>query len=103
MNFRVSWLPYGKEHVIRSADPHFRLVTEHSGRLDYIETIKVWRHRLKEFGWKKYMAYASLLPKFAMDPKFRRRLDNLKIAPIKVAFERGIWDHHRMVFEKVAH
>jgi len=25
----------------------------------------------------------------------------VQIAPIKVAFERGIWDHHRLVFEKV--
>lgn len=100
--FPGSWLPYGKEHVIKSAAPHFRLVTEHSGRLDYIETIKVWRERLKSFGWRKYMAYASLIPQFIMDPRLRKRLDNLKIAPIKVAFERGIWDHHRMVFEKVA-
>lgn len=100
--FPGSWLPYGKEHVIRCAEQNFKLVTEHSGRLDYIETIKVWRKLLKQFGTRKYMAYLSLLPKFLSDTAFRRRLDNLKIAPIRVAFEREIWDHHRIVFEKVA-
>ena len=99
--FPGSWLPYGKEQIIRNAAPYFKLVTEHSGKNDYIETINVWRKRLRSFGWKKYLAYLSLLPRFVMDPSMRRRLDNLKIAPIKVAFERGIWDHHRLVFEKI--
>jgi|SRR6478609_3037468 len=98
--FPGSWLPYGKEQIIKNASPYFNLVTEHSGKNDYIETIKVWRKRLKSFGLQKYIAYASLLPSFLTDPAMRRRLDNLKIAPIRVAFERGIWDHHRLVFEK---
>jgi len=98
--FPGSWLPYGKEQIIKNAEPYFSLVTEHSGKDDYVETIKVWRKRLKSFGLKKYIAYASLLPTFLTNTAMRRRLDNLKIAPIKVAFERGIWDHHRLVFEK---
>lgn len=98
--FPGSWLPYGKEQIIKNASPYFNLVTEHSGKLDYIETINVWRKRLKSFGLKKYFAYLSLLPRFIADASMRKRLDNLKIAPIKVAFERGIWDHHRLVFEK---
>jgi cyclopropane-fatty-acyl-phospholipid synthase len=99
--FPGSWLPYGKEQIIKNAEPYFKLVTEHSGKLDYIETIKVWRKRLKQFGLKKYLAYLSLFPRFLADKSMRDRLDNLKIAPIKVAFERGIWDHHRLVFEKI--
>lgn len=98
--FPGSWLPYGKEQIIKNAAPYFNLVTEHSGKLDYIETIKVWRKRLKSFGLKKYLAYLSLLPRYLTDASMRKRLDNLKIAPIRVAFERGIWDHHRLVFEK---
>jgi len=100
--FPGSWLPYGKEQIIKNASPHFKLVTEHSGKNDYVETIKVWRRMLKSFGGKKYLAYLSLLPRFLTDTAMRRRLDNLKIAPIRVAFERGIWDHHRIIFEKVA-
>jgi len=52
--FPGSWLPYGKEQIIRNASLYFNLVTEHSGKLDYIETINVWRKRLKSFGLKKY-------------------------------------------------
>ena len=99
--FPGSWLPYGPEHVIKSAGEHFKLVNSHSGKLDYIETIKVWRKRLKAFGWRKYAAYLSLAPRLLYDARMRNRLENLKIAPIRVAFERGIWDHYRFVFEKI--
>jgi cyclopropane-fatty-acyl-phospholipid synthase len=99
--FPGSWLPYGKEQIISNASPYFKLVTSHSGRLDYIETIKVWRQRLKSFGWEKYMAYLSLAPSLLYDPRMRNRLKNLQIAPIRVAFEREIWDHFRLVFEKI--
>ena len=98
--FPGSWLPYGKEQVISSAEPHFTLVNCHSGRLDYIETIKVWRNRLKKFGWRKYAAYSKLAFRLIYDSRMRNRLNNLKIAPIRVAFEREIWDHYRFVFEK---
>ena len=37
--FPGSFLPFGQEQVIRCAEPHFRLVSSISGRLDYIETI----------------------------------------------------------------
>ena len=99
--FPGSWLPYGKEQIIRNAQPHLRLVNHHSGRLDYIETIKVWRRRLRSFGWNKYLAYLSLAPQLLYDPRMRNRFMNLRIAPIRVAFERKIWDHYRLVFEKV--
>ncbi|WP_020527743.1 SAM-dependent methyltransferase [Flexithrix dorotheae] len=99
--FPGSWLPYGQEHIIRSAQPYFKFVCGHSGKDDYIETIKVWRKRLKQFSWEKYAAYLSLAPRLIYDSKMRNRLENLKIAPIRVAFERGIWDHFRLVFEKV--
>lgn len=99
--FPGSWLPYGQEQIIQNAIPYFKLVTSHSGKLDYIETIKVWRQRLKSFGWQKYMAYLSLAPNLLYDSKMRNRLSNLQIAPIRVAFERGIWDHYRLVFEKI--
>jgi cyclopropane-fatty-acyl-phospholipid synthase len=99
--FPGSWLPYGKEQIIRNARPYMRLVNDHSGRLDYIETIKVWRRRLRSFGWNKYLAYLSLAPQLLYDSRMRNRFMNLRIAPIRVAFEREIWEHYRLVFEKV--
>jgi cyclopropane-fatty-acyl-phospholipid synthase len=46
--FPGSWLPFGQEQIIRTAEPHFRLVSSESGRLDYIETIRQWRKRFGE-------------------------------------------------------
>ena len=43
--FPGSFLPFGKEQVVRCAEPHFRLVSAVSGRLDYIETIRQWDMR----------------------------------------------------------
>ena len=43
--FPGSFLPFGQEQIVRSAEPHFRLVSSTSGRLDYIETIREWRKR----------------------------------------------------------
>ncbi len=61
--FPGSWLPYGlRSRSSRMPGPTFTLVTHHSGKADYIETIKVWRRRLKRFGWQKYLAYLSLTP-----------------------------------------
>src|SRR5581483_437345 len=44
--FPGSWLPFGREQVVRCAEPHFRLVESSSGRLDYIETITQWNRRI---------------------------------------------------------
>ena len=41
--FPGSFLPFGSEQVVRTAEPWFRLVESSSGRLDYIETIRQWR------------------------------------------------------------
>ena len=46
--FPGSFLPFGHEQIIAHAEPHFRLVSSVSGRLDYIETIKQWRKRFGE-------------------------------------------------------
>ena len=53
--FPGSWLPYGPEMVIRNAEPHFKLISQSSGRLDYIETISQWRKKFRKFNMKKYL------------------------------------------------
>ncbi|MBL4654213.1 MAG: class I SAM-dependent methyltransferase, partial [Bacteroidia bacterium] len=47
--FPGSWLPYGPEMVIRNAEPNFKLISQSSGRLDYIETIGQWRKMFRKF------------------------------------------------------
>jgi cyclopropane-fatty-acyl-phospholipid synthase len=99
--FPQSWLPYGEDQITRNANPYFRLISKNSGRLDYIETIKQWKRRFREFNLKKYLIYLSLLPKYLRDQEFRHWINILNISPNKVCFERELMDHYRLVYEKV--
>lgn len=96
--FPGSWLPYGSEMVVDCANPFFKLVYKSSGRLDYIETISEWEKRYRSFDLKKYAYYLTLLPKYLTDINIRALLST---SPNKVCFERELFDHFRMVFEKV--
>lgn len=99
--FPGSWLPYGPEMVIRNAEPHFKLISQSSGRLDYIETIGQWRKRFRKFNMKKYWLYLSLIPKYLLDKEFRHQVAIFRISPNRVCFEKEIMDHYRLVFEKI--
>lgn len=99
--FPGSWLPYGPEMVIRNAEPHFKLISQSSGRLDYIETIGQWRKKFRKFNLKKYWLYLSLLPKYITDKEFRHQVAIFRISPNKVCFEQEIMEHYRLVFEKL--
>lgn len=99
--FPGSWLPYGPEQVIRNAEPHFKLISKSSGRLDYIETIGQWRKRFRAFSLKKYALYASLLPRILTNRAFWEMIPVFRVSPNRVCFERETMDHFRLVFEKV--
>ncbi|GAB3702196.1 hypothetical protein GCM10027592_31310 [Spirosoma flavus] len=99
--FPGSWLPYGAEQVIRNAQPHFKLISKSSGRLDYIQTIGEWRKRFRAFNLHKYGLYASLLPKLLTSKAFRDLLAVFRVSPNRVCFQQETMEHYRMVFEKV--
>ena len=100
--FPGSWLPYGPEMVINCAQPKFKLVSQSSGRLDYIETIGQWRKRFRKFGLRKYWLYLKLLIRWLYDKEWRYQVSVFKVSPNRVCFENEIMDHYRLVFEKVA-
>ncbi|GJM30839.1 MAG: SAM-dependent methyltransferase [Cyclobacteriaceae bacterium] len=99
--FPGSWLPYGPEMVIRNAAPKFNLISQSSGRLDYIETIGQWRRKFRKFNLKKYLLYLKLAGRYITDPGFRSQVEVFKVSPNRVCFEKEIMDHFRLVFEKV--
>lgn len=99
--FPGSWLPDGPDQVIRNAYPRFKLVSQSSGRLDYIETISQWRKRFRRFSLQKYWLYASLLPKMVTSKAFRDLLAVFRVSPNRVCFQQEIMEHYRFVFEKV--
>ena len=98
--FPGSWLPYGSEMIIKSAKPHFKLISQSSGRLDYIETIAQWRKKFRNFNLRKYGLYLSLIPKFFTNREFRHEVEIFRINPNKICFEKEVMDHFRFVFEK---
>ncbi len=97
--FPGSLLPFGKEQVVRSAEPHFRLVSAVSGRLDYIETIRQWRLRFGEHTPRKLLLKARLVPRWLTSRDFRLAFAS-GVSANTVCFERELLDHYRLVFEK---
>ena len=99
--FPGSFLPYGQEQIVRSAVPHFRLVSSVSGRLDYIETIREWRKRFAEPSLKKTLLKLRLLPRWLTSAGFRLAFTS-GVSANSVCFQRELLDHYRLVFEKEA-
>jgi cyclopropane-fatty-acyl-phospholipid synthase len=97
--FPGSLLPFGKEQIVRNAEPDFRLVSAESGRLDYIETIKQWRRRFGERTFRKTLVKARLVPRWLTSREFRLAFTS-GVSANSVCFERELLDHFRLVFEK---
>lgn len=97
--FPGSWLPWGKEQVIRCAAPHFRLVSAESGRIDYLETIHQWDKRTEVWSPRMALLKLQLLPRWLRDPDFRFAYTSGASANL-TCFERELIDHYRLVFEK---
>jgi cyclopropane-fatty-acyl-phospholipid synthase len=98
--FPGSFLPFGSEQVVRCAEPHFRLVSAISGRLDYIQTIREWDKRTEAWNPRMALLKLRLLPKWLMSADFRFAFTAGASSNL-VCFERELMDHYRMVFEKV--
>jgi len=97
--FPGSWLPFGSEQVIRSAEPRFRLVSSTSGRLDYIETIRQWRQRFAAPSLRKALLKVRLLPHWLRSSDFRLAFTS-GVSANSVCFERELLDHYRIVLER---
>jgi cyclopropane-fatty-acyl-phospholipid synthase len=97
--FPGSFLPFGSEQVVAGAEPHFRLVSAESGRLDYIETIRQWRKRFAEPSFKKTLLKARLVPRWLTSREFRIAFTS-GVSANSVCFERELLDHFRLVFER---
>jgi cyclopropane-fatty-acyl-phospholipid synthase len=97
--FPGSWLPFGQEQLISCAEPHFRLVSSISGRLDYIETIRQWNARIGARSLRKTLLKLRLLPRWLTSADFRLAFTS-GVSANKVCFERELLDHYRLVFEK---
>jgi cyclopropane-fatty-acyl-phospholipid synthase len=98
--FPGSWLPYGEQHVLRTAAPYFDIISMKNGRLDYIETIGQWNKRMNSFSFRKLMKVLGFVRHFFTDKNFLYRLEGIVVGPNRECFKREILDHQRMVFAK---
>jgi cyclopropane-fatty-acyl-phospholipid synthase len=98
--FPGSFLPFGQEQVISCAEPHFRLVSSVSGRLDYIETIRQWDRRTEAWNPRMALLKLRLIPRWLTSPNFRFAFTS-GVSSNSACFERELMDHYRLVFEKV--
>ena len=98
--FPGSFLPFGREQILRCAEPYFRLVSSQSGRLDYIETIRQWDKRTEAWNPRLALLKLRLLPKWLTSPDFRFAYTS-GASSNSTCFERELMDHYRLVFEKV--
>jgi cyclopropane-fatty-acyl-phospholipid synthase len=99
--FPGSFLPFGREQVVRTAAPSFDLVSSVSGRLDYIETIRQWRRRFAQPSLRKNLVKLRLVPRYLTSPDFRLAFTS-GVSSNTVCFERELLEHYRFVFEKRA-
>jgi cyclopropane-fatty-acyl-phospholipid synthase len=97
--FPGSFLPFGREQVIRCASPHFRLVSSESGRLEYIETIRQWDKRTEAWNPRMALLKLRLLPRWLTSPDFRFAYTS-GASSNRACFERELLDHYRLVLEK---
>jgi cyclopropane-fatty-acyl-phospholipid synthase len=97
--FPGSFLPFGQEQVIRCAEPHFRLVSSVSGRLDYIETIRQWDKRTESWSPRMALLKLRLIPRWLTSSDFRFAFTS-GVSSNSACFERELMDHYRLVFEK---
>ena len=96
---KVAVLPTGSEQIVHCAQPHFRLVSSTSGRLDYIETIRQWRQRFAERTVSKTLLKLRLVPRWLTSSDFRLAFTS-GVSANSVCFERELLDHYRLVFER---
>jgi cyclopropane-fatty-acyl-phospholipid synthase len=86
--------------VVGCAAPHFKLVSDTSGRLDYIETINQWKARVGAPSLHKTVLKLRLVPRWLTSREFRLGFTS-GVSANQICFQRELLDHHRLVFEKV--
>jgi cyclopropane-fatty-acyl-phospholipid synthase len=99
-HFPGSWLPYESEMILATAEPYFNLINISSGRLDYIETTRQWRKKIRAFNFKKYGLFLRLLPALLFNKDFRAKLAVFRERANMKCFQKEIMEHYRIVFEK---
>ena len=99
--FSGSWLPSNEEQIIEASKSYFDLKMSEDGRLDYVETARVWLEAINTpGGFKKKIAWLKFLKNGIMKPKLIARYRALKEDVFSRGFAYDIIGHRRLTFEK---
>ncbi len=92
------WLPDGVDHIMRTANG-LKLISESSGRLDYLQTLEEWNKRFNRAILTEPWIIAKLAPK-VMNRHFRDKLRGCRYGAQGKAFEDRVFEHTRLVLER---
>jgi cyclopropane-fatty-acyl-phospholipid synthase len=99
--FPGSWLPDGKEQIVRLAEPYFDLIKASDGRLDYIQTLTEWIKTWHAPKPGKTRAKIKLLPNFILHGRnYWAKMKAIEENAVREVFIRNIFGHQRMFFRK---
>jgi cyclopropane-fatty-acyl-phospholipid synthase len=99
--FPGSYLPEGKKQIIKAASHFFNLTKSEDGRLDYVETARVWCEAINTpGGLNKWLEWGKFIWKGRFRPELITRYKALR----EDAFSRGlaynIIGHKRLTFQR---
>jgi len=98
--FPGSYLPFGKEQIIRNAQG-FKVVSVNTSSTDYIQTMKEWTRRFRRMNLAKLWGIAKLIPRYITDRNFRYQIECHLRSSFGTLYKRKVMHLERIFFEKV--
>jgi cyclopropane-fatty-acyl-phospholipid synthase len=97
-----SCFPMSLGQLERTSSPYFVMVSHENGRLDYVETLEVWRRRMRKLYISKAWLYARLVRQALKEHELRSKWAMINRPYFSECFRLGLMDHERIVFEKTS-
>lgn len=99
--FPGSWLPNNEEQIVAAAKPYFDLTRSEDGRLDYVETARVWIEAINApGGCKKRLSWLKFLGKGLIRPELIARYKSVREDAFSRGFAYDMIGHRRLTFKK---
>jgi len=99
--FPGSWLPNNEDQIVAAAKPYFDLTRSEDGRLDYVETARVWIEAINApGGCKKRLSWLKFLGKGLIRPELIARYKSVREDAFSRGFAYDMIGHRRLTFKK---
>lgn len=99
--FPGSFLPEGEEQIVKAASPYFDLTRSEDGRLDYVETARVWLEAINTpGGLEKLLEWSKFLLLGLRKPDLITRYRAIREDAFSRGFAYNVIGHKRLTFQK---